>query len=120
MSDQSLGHKEDRIKSMLSMVPYFGWIVGLVFLITEKSHVVRWYALQSVYFHLAMALIYILVLPIMRMTIVLIPLVVFSQGVVGLTFLVVCLAACLQIHSGKHLRIPIIADLVDTSLKHKS
>lgn len=110
---------DNKMKSVLSMIPYVGWIPSLFFLFIEKNHTVRWYSLQSLYLHLTLVLLNFVAFPLMRLSIFLLPVVVILSGVVGVGFLILCLYACLQLYNGHDYKIGLISYFVDATLREK-
>ncbi len=111
--------KETHTKAALCLIPYFGWIVGVAFLVSNKDPMVRWYSLQAIVLHLMVLAVYFFAVPLMRMTIVLIPLAATCQGLVGLIFLAGSLYGCWQVYNGHEFKIPFVKDIVDGILHGK-
>lgn len=104
-------------KQALVYIPFIGWIPALGFLFAEKNHDVVWQASQSLILHVVVAAVYMVVLPLLRLTVLLIPVAWFLQGAVGVGFVLFMMYALVQVRNGKEVRVPLVAEWADKLAK---
>jgi len=98
----------------------FGWISGLIFFLIEKEdHVVRFHALQSIFFNIGVSIIYITlsifigiiaVVPGINLLLVILPLLYF---VLSIVFLVIWIMLMVRAYQGEEWKLPIIGDIAE-------
>ncbi len=104
-------------KNAVVYIPFFGWIPALGFWFTEKDKETRWHVVQSLVMHAVVFAVYLVVLPILRMTIVLLPIAFVAQGIMAVVFVLACLWLMIQVREGKPGRLPFVADVADSLIK---
>ena len=92
----------DKTKAMLTYIPFFGWILSIIFLITEKKD-------GFVRFHSMQALILIFVITILSM----VPLFGWVAHVGGFVLLIYMMV---QSYKGKKNKLPIIGNIAKKCL----
>lgn len=97
------------VASALCYVPWIGWVAAIVFLIVEKDKSVRFNAIQSILFGLAVNLAGIL----LGMTVILAFLagIVWAGGIFGRIYLAV------RIYNGGKIRLPVLSEWTDKLMK---
>ncbi len=104
MAKSSTG-MEENVAALLSYV--FGFITGLIFFLIEKeSKFVRFHAMQSIVFSVALLIIYLIlgIIPIVGW--ILIPIV----GIVGFVFWIILL---IKAYQGAHYKLPLLGNLAE-------
>ncbi len=107
-------------KAAVVYIPFFGWIPALGFWFTEKDKTIRWHAVQSLVMHAVVFAIYLVVLPILRMTIILLPIAFAAQGIMAVVFVLACLWLMIQVREGKSGRLPFVSEVTDALMKKES
>lgn len=116
MDKNDSGMKKET-KEAACYIPFFGWIPAAVFLFLEKDKAIRWNAMQSLVLHGILAGIYWVVLPMMQLTIVLMPVTWLVQGLTGVGFLILTLVLLMKTYQGETVKLPFVADVTDKILK---
>ncbi len=102
----------------------FGWIGGLIFLLIEKEdHTVRFHALQSIFFNIAVSIIYIAIsitigiilvvttaIPGVNLFLILLPIL---YTVLFMVFFVVWIMLMVRAYRGEKWKLPIIGDIAE-------
>lgn len=104
-------------KEALCYIPFFGWIPGVAFFLLEKDKQIRWNAVQSIILHLVVAGLYMVVVPILNLTIILAPLAWTVQGLAGVAFLLLMLYVMAKAYQGEIFRVPLVAEWTDKAVK---
>ncbi len=102
----------------------FGWIGGLIFLLIEKEdHTVRFHALQSIFFNIAVSIIYIAIsitigiilvvttaIPGVNLFLIFLPIL---YTVLFMVFFVVWIMLMVRAYRGEKWKLPIIGDIAE-------
>ena len=87
----------DKTKAMLSYIPFLGWILAIIFLITDKKDkFVRFHAMQSIFLFFAITIL---------------SMVPFFGWVARLGGFVLLIYMMVQSYDGKKKKLPIIGDM---------
>ena len=109
--------RNEEIKKAVVFLPFVGWILAVVFLVSEKDERLRWLSAYSLVLHAVVFAIYFLVVPVLRATVILLPVAWFLQGASGVGFVLVMLYMLVKTHEGKVVRLPLVAEWADKIVK---
>ena len=101
----------------LCYVPFVGWMAALVVLVLEKEVDLRWQAVQSLLTYAVFLGITQAAVPMMRATVVLLPLAAFIGGLAGVGFLGLWLWLAIETNQGKKIKLPVLGVWTDKLVK---
>ena len=106
-----------KVMSALVYVPFVGWMAAVVALALEKDRELRWHGVQSLVTYSVFLALTQAVAPMLRATIVLVPVAALVSGLSGVGFLGLWLWMAMETNQGKKVRLPILGAWADKIVK---
>ncbi len=104
MANTSSGLDEN-VAALLSYV--LGWITGLIFFLVEKDNqFVRFHAMQSIVFFVAVMIVYTVVGLLPLINVILLP-------ILGILTFIVWIILMIRAYQGQKYKLPVVGDLAD-------
>lgn len=108
---------EPNTASAMCYIPFVGFIPAIIFLVIHKDKRVRWNAIQALLVYMAYAAIYFALLPLLKITIILIPLALLIGGLAWVGFMILWLVLAAKASQGQDLKLPYAGKWADMAVR---